>query len=57
MRQEMLIAAVSVMLLASTGMSSLVSEGGAAPYYNTLEEAVSAAADSQLIAVDFFIDT
>lgn len=56
MRRLTTLMVLVVAILTIAAMGGLVSEKDQAPYYNTLDGAVAAAAEGQFIVVDFYTD-
>ena len=56
MRRLTILTTAILALMVVVATASLVSDAGKAPYYNDLAAAQAAAADDQLIAVDYYTD-
>lgn len=57
MKRLTILTALMLALMAVTAVASLVTDEGKTQYYNDLAEAQAAAADDQLIAIEYFTDT
>lgn len=56
MKRLTIMTSLILALMAVAAVASLVTDEGKAPYFNELAEAQAAAADDQLIVIDYYTD-